>query len=58
MIMATFLIFFLPVLIVVGYFFTNKWHKFEDKYLKVIYNVILALLALGWISLVVTALVK
>jgi hypothetical protein len=51
--MATFLKFFLPVFIAAGYFYVNKWHKFEEPMLRIFDNVLLALLAIGWISLLI-----
>ena len=51
--MALFLKLFLTVLVGVGYYYVNKAPQYEDTGLKLWHNVILAALALGWISLII-----
>lgn len=51
------ILFWLAV-VIVGYFFVNKWHPTSDPYLRFWHNVILGVLAFGTLGLIVKVIFK
>ena len=51
------ILFWLAV-VVLGFLYINKWHKYDEPQLKFWHNVILAAVALGTLSLIVKVIFK